>query len=90
MGSIGNGVSPVYDINKVSEDYIGLRKFIGTIYSEDLQDYGSRYGLPTGDVKMVKIGEWADGTGTYKFADGSHDNMQFIRRKKTFYLETVD
>lgn len=97
FGSTGRNTAPVvepYDINKVAEDYEGLRKFTGTIYDQDLQDYGERYGLPTGDVKMVKVGEWigAGGrpVGAYVFADGSHPNIQFIRDKKKFYIETID
>lgn len=84
-----------YDINKVDEEYVDLRKFTGTIDDEDLRDYGEKFGLPTGEVKMVKIGEWMSGNGpvgSYVFADGSHTNLQFIRdtKRKKFYIETID
>lgn len=71
-----------------------LPKYKGTIAQADLDDYGEKYDLPTGEVKMVKYGEWVSGgrkIGAWVFADGSHANLQFTRAKDgTFYLETVD
>lgn len=68
----------------------------GRIYPVDLEDYGEKYDLPDGIVSMVKTGEWIGARGRkigcWKFADGSHENLQFDRdaRNGIFYLEAID
>jgi hypothetical protein len=87
-----------------SDSFPNLRKYSGTIYKGDLDSYGEELGLPRGEVKMVKTGEWVGGgrrpIGSYQFADGSFSyddpNAEYIlqftydRKTKTFYLETID
>lgn len=87
-----------------SDSFPNLRKYSGRIYQGDLNDYGEKLGLPSGEVKMVKTGEWIGygnrPVGSYQFADGSfsYDDpdaeycLQFTydRKTKTFYLETMD
>lgn len=73
----------------------GLRKYKGTISKSDLEDYAEKYDLPSGEVQMVKNGEWVgyggQKIGAWVFADGSHANLQFTKSKDgKFYLETID
>ena len=102
MGAVGsqNQMIPVEDEvlnpNQWDEPYFEpfktARKYKGTIYSGDLNDPRlKKYGLPTGEVQMVRIGEWATGEGTWAFADGSHANMWFRReRNGIYYLENIN
>jgi hypothetical protein len=80
------------------------RKYSGRISQNDLNNYGEEYGLPTGEVKMIKMGEWIGygnrPVGSYQFADGrfTYDDpdaevdiqFSYDRKTKTFYIETID
>lgn len=72
----------------------GLPKYTGTIAQVDLNDYGEKYDLPTGNIKFVQNGAWVSRgkeIGSYVMADGTHANIQFSRtRKNKFYIETID
>ena len=68
---------------------IKTRIYTGTIFDEDVKEYG----LPE-NCQMVATGCWVNGSKkitSYQFADGSHAEMQFSKdRNNVFYLEAIN